>query len=106
LFDDAKAITFGELATFPVERGIEDKLWGPAPTEHPDDDAEGAADRSAVDMTLAAVGIDTGDLLSMLEEDQAEHKESSGASPATRGPRQRRAASQAGTAKRRKRGAR
>lgn len=103
LFEGARGISFGELATFPVERGIEEKLWGPAPTDQPDNDAEGAAERSAVDASLAAVGLDTGDLLSLLEEDHAEPDGPSRVSAMTRRSH-RRPAGRTRTAKPQKRG--
>jgi hypothetical protein len=33
LFDTSRALTFGQLKTFEVDRGIENNLWGPTPIQ-------------------------------------------------------------------------
>jgi hypothetical protein len=60
LFASEKVFTFGDLETFEVDRGIEDRLWGPAPAQSPDEDE--ANDGAAVEAALAAAGIETADL--------------------------------------------
>lgn len=62
LFAKEMTLIFGDLKTFDVDRGIEDRLWGPAPIQHRDDDADDTAENSRVEAALAAMGIETGDL--------------------------------------------
>lgn len=72
LFDINRALTFGELKTFEVDCGIEDKLWGPAPVQTRDDELDEAMDAAEVDAALDAVGIDTEDLFAL--DDEAEER--------------------------------
>jgi hypothetical protein len=96
LFDDhPSTITFGELAAFEIDRGIEDKLWGPAPADAPEDDSDSTTEQAGADAVLAAAGIGTGDLLSMLADDDTDPSDTSGAMPTPRRSRRRR---KAGTA--------
>jgi hypothetical protein len=61
-------LTFGSLLTFPVDRGIDDAWWGPAPgTSAGDDVPEARADANAA-IALDGAGIDDDDLLSLLTE--------------------------------------
>jgi hypothetical protein len=81
LFASAKTLIFGDLETFEVDRGIEDRLWGPAPVQPRDDDTDEHLDQAEVQATLAAVGIETDDLFA-LDDDGTEPDEPS-ASPAS-----------------------
>lgn len=71
LFAAEKALIFGGLATFEVDRGIDDRLWGPAPVQPRDDVADDAADRADVEAALAAAGFETADLFA-LDDDGAD----------------------------------
>lgn len=64
LFAAEKALVFGELAKFDVDRGIDDRLWGPAP-EQTTDETDDPTDGAAVDAALAAAGIETADLFAL-----------------------------------------
>jgi hypothetical protein len=74
LFASEKALTFGDLAAFEVDRGIDDRLWGPAPVQPRDDDTDEAADHADTEAALAAVGIETADLFA-LDDDGADLRE-------------------------------
>jgi hypothetical protein len=65
--DTRRSLGFGDLTTFEVDRGIADRLWGPAPTQARDEElaATAAAD---IDAELSAAGLDTVDL-SALDDD-------------------------------------
>ena len=81
---------FAELATFEVDRGIDDRLWGPAPeqsSDEPDDSTVG----TDVEAALAAAGIETTDLFAL---DNDSGDDDSPATPVEPRPkaRQRRAA--------------
>jgi hypothetical protein len=65
LFSKEKALIFGHLETFDVERSIEDRLWGPAPIQHRDDDTDGTTDSAQVEAALAEMGIETADLFAL-----------------------------------------
>ncbi|MDT3446035.1 DUF4365 domain-containing protein [Pseudofrankia sp. BMG5.37] len=65
LFAAERALGFGALATFEVDRGIDDRLWGPAPAQTAAEDPEGSATTAAVDAGLAAAGVDAADLLAL-----------------------------------------
>jgi hypothetical protein len=67
LFDDhSRLVLFGDLAAFEVDRGIDDRLWGPAPVSHADDEAGNALEQARADAELAAAGIGADDLIAML----------------------------------------
>jgi hypothetical protein len=92
LFAKEKALVFGDLETFEVERGIENRLWGPAPVQHGDD----ADDTVQVETALAAMGFETADLFA-LDDDGADLDDlattsESGEAPATPPGRGRRSA--------------
>jgi Domain of unknown function (DUF4365) len=65
LFAREKALVFGDLESFDVERGIEDRLWGPAPIQHRDDDIDDTTDNAQVEAALVAMGIETADLFAL-----------------------------------------
>ena len=91
LFDEhPRSITFGELAAFEVDRGIEDKLWGPAPAGAAEERSDSTAEQAGADAVLAAAGIATRDLLSMLADDDPEQSDIPDTVPTQRRPRQRR----------------
>ena len=70
LLTSPKPIEFGDLLTVQVERGIDDRWWGPAPAAGGDELQEQAErDQAALTAELAAAGIDTEDLMSLLEDD-------------------------------------
>jgi len=71
LFASEKALIFGGLETFEADRGIDDRLWGPAPVQPRDEDADGPGDPAEVEAALAAVGIETADLFA-LDDDEAD----------------------------------
>ena len=90
LFNAETALVFAELATFEVDRGIDDRLWGPAPeqsSDEPDDSTVG----TDVEAALAAAGIETTDLFAL---DNDSGDDDSPATPVEPRPkaRQRRAA--------------
>jgi hypothetical protein len=58
-------LTFGSLLTFPVDRGIDEAWWGPAPATIADQDTADAD----VDAVLSQAGIGQADLLSFLEDE-------------------------------------
>jgi hypothetical protein len=61
---------FGNLLTFPVDRGIDEARWGPAPAADADDDAPQAGDTDAdIDAGLRQAGIDQEDLRVLLEDE-------------------------------------
>lgn len=70
LFASEKALIFGDLETFEVDRGIEDRLWGPTPVQSTDDDEPN--DGAAVEAGLAAAGIETADLFALDDDPDAE----------------------------------
>jgi hypothetical protein len=68
LFTPERPVTFGALATVTVDRGIDDRWWGPAPAEAIHDEElehSQAADALAV-AQLAAADIDTDDLIALV----------------------------------------
>ncbi len=65
LFATEKALVFGELATFEVDRGIDDRLWGPAPEQAADEETDDPTDGADVEAALAAAGIETADLFAL-----------------------------------------
>ncbi|GAA2271755.1 hypothetical protein GCM10010415_43090 [Streptomyces atrovirens] len=69
LFTEPRPIQFGELATMTVDRGIDDRWWGPAPSGvAPEDDQEpSSAGQENLDTVLAAADADTQDLLRLLQ---------------------------------------
>ncbi|SBW22369.1 hypothetical protein FDG2_2526 [Candidatus Protofrankia californiensis] len=74
LFVTEKALVFGNLETFDVERGIEDRLWGPAPIQHRNEDTDDTTDNAQVEAALAAMGIETADFF-VLDDDGADLEE-------------------------------
>ena len=69
LLTPAKPVEFADLLTVQVERGIDDKRWGPAPAAGGDELQERALrEKEAVTSELASAGIDTEDLLLMLDD--------------------------------------
>lgn len=89
-FTAEKALVFGELEAFDVERGIEDRLWGPAPVQVRDEDADDPTDGAEVEAALAVAGIETADLFA-LDDDGADLDEppASGSVDAPPKPRRR-----------------
>lgn len=68
LLTPAKPVEFGNLLTVQVERGIDDKRWGPAPEADGDELQERALrEKDAVTAELASVGVDTEDLMLLLD---------------------------------------
>jgi hypothetical protein len=62
-------VEFAGLLTVQVERGIDDKRWGPAPAADGDDLQERALrEKDAVTAELTSVGIDTEDLMLLLDD--------------------------------------
>jgi hypothetical protein len=74
LFAADRAIVFGELLSFEVERGIDDRLWGPAPERPLDDESDEPSEARDVESALAAVGLETADLFA-LDDDGADDQE-------------------------------
>ncbi|MGN9821838.1 DUF4365 domain-containing protein [Streptomyces sp. SD11] len=74
LFTDARPVQFGELATMTVERGIDDRWWGPMPSgAAPDDDQDPSArGQENLDAVLAVADADTQDLLSLLQDSDSD----------------------------------
>lgn len=74
LFTEARPVQFGELATMTVERGIDDLLWGPAPSgAAPEDDQDpSAGGQESLDAVLAVADADTQDLLSLLQDGESD----------------------------------
>mgnify|MGYP002623605805 CR=1 FL=1 len=69
LFSPDRLLAFGGLAAFEVDRGIDDRLWGPAPSDDEEDDAS----QARVDAALATIGLDVDELLAL--DDEAEDEE-------------------------------
>lgn len=68
LLTPAKPVEFADLLTVQVERGIDDKRWGPAPVADGDELQERALrEKDAVTAELASVGVDTEDLMLLLD---------------------------------------
>ena len=69
LFTESRPVQFGELATMTVDRGIDDRWWGPAPTgAAPEDEQEpSAAGQESLDAVLAVADTDAQDLRSLLQ---------------------------------------
>jgi hypothetical protein len=68
LLTPAKPVEFADLLTVQVERGIDDKRWGPAPVADGDELQERALrEKDAVIAELASVGVDTEDLMLLLD---------------------------------------
>jgi hypothetical protein len=66
LFRADRIVAFGDLATVSVDRGIDDKWWGPAPAEATTDDERDLEPTSNVDASLIAAGIDAEELTLLL----------------------------------------
>jgi hypothetical protein len=67
LLTPAKPVEFADLLTVQVERGIDDKRWGPTPAADGDELQERALrEKDAVTAELASVGVDTEDLMLLL----------------------------------------
>ena len=101
LFGTEKALVFDELATFEVDRGIDDRLWGPAPEQTNYDETCDPSDGAEVDAALAAAGIETADLFALDDDSEGEADEMP-ATPVAPRPKARRRG--AGTPGRRARG--
>jgi hypothetical protein len=88
LFAPENSLLFDELATFEVARGIDDRLWGPAPEQVSDDEPDESTDSGDIDAALAAIGIETADLAA-LDDDGTDVEETSAApvEPPTKGRR-------------------
>jgi hypothetical protein len=68
LLTPAKPVEFADLLTVQVERGIDDKRWGPTPVADGDELQEHALrEKDAVTAELASVGVDTEDLMLFLD---------------------------------------
>jgi hypothetical protein len=68
LLTPPKPVEFAALLTVQVERGIDDKRWGPTPAADGDELQERTLrEREAVAAELASVGVDTDDLLQLLD---------------------------------------
>lgn len=102
LFTAEKALIFEDLAKFEVDRGIDDRLWGPAPEQAVDEETDDSTDGAAVDAALAAAGIETADLLFALDDGEREDDETP-ATPIEPQPKTRR---RGAAARRRKAGGR
>jgi hypothetical protein len=70
LFSQINPIRLGRPASVKVDRGIDDRWWGPAPSgAMPEGDLEDSqADDALAEAALASADIDTADLLTLLEE--------------------------------------
>jgi hypothetical protein len=90
LFSPPRPVLLGELATVTVDRGIDDRWWGPAPADVvPDEDHDHQrADDAHAAAALAAANIDTGDLLALITEDGIEPEPATGPAEPGRAPRQ------------------
>lgn len=89
LFGADRTLTFGELKAFEVERGIEDKLWGPAPVQVGDDEPDDTTNQAEVDASLTAVGIEAADLFAL--DDDSPDEPPGSETPAKPAPPRRRA---------------
>ncbi|QUW78574.1 DUF4365 domain-containing protein [Streptomyces mirabilis] len=70
LFTEPRPVQFGELATVTVDRGIDDRSWGPAPSAvapEPDQDLS-ATGQESLDTLLAVADTDTQDLLDLIQD--------------------------------------
>lgn len=64
-------LTFGSLLTFPVDRGIDEAWWGPAPLASADEDTTDAVRDADADAVLRQAGVGQADLLSLLDDEEA-----------------------------------
>ena len=87
LFTPEVAVGFGPLETVTVEAGIDDRWWGPAPTDvRADEEADGDQEsNSSVMARLTAADVDTDDLLTLFVEPEPQSTPRG-----SRGPSQRR----------------
>lgn len=68
LLTPTKPVEFADLLTVQVERGIDDKRWGPTPAADGDELQERALrEKDAVTAELASVGVDPEDLMLLLD---------------------------------------
>lgn len=93
LFSPPRPVLLGTLATVTVDRGIDDRWWGPVPADAvPDEDHDHPqADDAHAAAALAAADIDTGDLLALITEADIEPEPAAGPRQPTEAPRQHRA---------------
>jgi hypothetical protein len=75
-------LTFGSLLTFPVDRGIDEAWWGPAPTASNDEDILDVAPGADVDAVLRMAGVAQADLLSLLQDEEPDPPDTTGRPPA------------------------
>jgi hypothetical protein len=87
LFAAERAIVFGELATFEVGRGIDDRLWGPAPEQVTDEEPDESTDGGDVEAALAAIGIETADLSALDDGADVDEAPAPAVEPRTKGRR-------------------
>jgi hypothetical protein len=68
-----RPVLFGSLETVTVDRGIDDRFWGPAPTEAlPEDEQDDSRGEDVAAMArLATEDIDTDDLLALIADPDA-----------------------------------
>ena len=62
-------LTFGSLLTFPVDQGIDEAWWGPAPAASADEDAPPTATDADIDAGLRQAGVDQDDLRHLVEDE-------------------------------------
>ncbi|MST32862.1 DUF4365 domain-containing protein [Acidimicrobiaceae bacterium USS-CC1] len=66
LFSPDRIVAFGDLATVTVDRGIDDRWWGPAPAEATIEDERDLQPTASVDASLIAAGVDADELTLLL----------------------------------------
>ena len=62
-------LTFGSLLTFPVDQGIDEAWWGPAPAASADEDAPLTATDTDIDAGLRQAGVYQDDLRHLVEDE-------------------------------------
>ncbi len=84
-----RLIGFGPLATVTVDRGIDDRWWGPAPVElTPDEEPDQAeAEEAVATALLSEADVDTDDLAAIVTGPDAKSKEPARPSRRSRQPR-------------------
>jgi hypothetical protein len=82
-----RPVLFGPLETVTVDRGVDDRWWGPVPTEAlPEEEPEESSGEEALAMArLATEDIDTDDLLTLVADPESEPKPET-ATPSRRRP--------------------
>jgi hypothetical protein len=80
-------LRFGSLLTFPVDRGIDEAWWGPAPLASADEEPAEADSDADVDEVLRQADVDQDDLRLLLEDEAPTRSRPGRSKQGTRGSR-------------------